>query len=61
MLLAKIERNDQAIRQELRHLPTKQSGLTGTLWNAAIQRSSRPSMEVDRPGLHYRPSNFGLI
>ena len=61
ILLARNERNHQAIRQELRHLPTEQGGPTRTIWNASTQRGSRPTMEIDLHGLHYGPSNFGWI
>ena len=61
LLLAKHEGNNQKISQELRHLPTKQSGPTCTIWNVAIGCSSKQTMEVDHHGLHYRPSKLRRI
>ena len=53
ILLAKDVRNDQTICQELRHVPTEQSGLTCTIWNAPINQGPRPTMEINRYGLHH--------
>ena len=61
ILVARMERYDPTICQELRHLPTEQSGQTCTLLNAPIERSSRPTMEINRLGLHYGLSNLGLV
>ena len=53
ILLAKNARNDQTIRQELRHVPTEQSDLTCTIRDAPIERGPRPTMEINRYGLHH--------
>ena len=61
ILLARIERNNQMIRQEQRYLPTEQSGPTRTLRNAITKQGTRSTMEIDCHGLHYGPSNLWRI
>ena len=60
-LAARDARNNQTICQKLRHVPTEQSGPTCTIWNAPIKRGPRPTMEINRYGLHHRLTKFRQI
>ena len=53
ILLAKNARKDKTIRQESRHVSMEQSGPTGTIRDAPIERSSGPTIEVSDYGLHH--------
>ena len=61
ILLAKDARNNQTIRQKLRHVPTEQSGQTRTIRDASIERGPRTTMEVNRYGLHHKLTQVGRI
>ena len=53
ILLAKDARNDQTICQELRHVPAEQSGSTCTIRNTPIKPGLRPTIKINRYGLHH--------
>ena len=61
ILLAKDERNDQAIRQERRHVSTEQGGPTCTVRDAPIELSSGPTLEINRYGLDHGLTKFRRI
>jgi len=52
--MAKDQRRDQTIHQELRQMLEDQSGLTCSLQIATIKRDLRSTMEINSYGLHYR-------
>jgi len=61
ILLAKDKGRHQTIHKKLRHMSKDQSGPTCTLRIAAVKPSPRSTMEINRYGLHYGPTEIRRI